>query len=66
MEENVLRQKFKVDWIKLGDSNNHFFHAKTKQKRMYVCRPDGSELTSRDEIEKEVLLYFGELMGNED
>lgn len=25
MEENILKQKIKIDWLKLGDGNNAFF-----------------------------------------
>ncbi|XP_058756821.1 uncharacterized protein LOC131630043 [Vicia villosa] len=69
-EEKVLRKKAKVDWIKLGDGNNHYFHAtlkaKHQQKRMTICRNDGTEITTNDVIEMEVLKHFGNLMGNED
>lgn len=32
MKENLLRQRAKVDWIKLGDSNNAYFFAVIKSK----------------------------------
>ncbi|KAF1884105.1 hypothetical protein Lal_00046391 [Lupinus albus] len=31
-DEEVLRQKSKIDWLKLGDGNNFFFHAAVKDK----------------------------------
>lgn len=32
LEEKVLRQKSKIDWLKLGDGNNSYFHASIKAK----------------------------------
>lgn len=32
MKENLLRQRAKVDWIKLGDNNSAYFHAIHKSK----------------------------------
>ena len=33
MEEDILMQKSKVNWLKLGDSNNAYFHATVKEKK---------------------------------
>ncbi|KAI5382050.1 hypothetical protein KIW84_UN0211 [Lathyrus oleraceus] len=39
-EENILKQKAKVNWLQLGDGNNAFYHAyvrdRNKQKGMYA------------------------------
>jgi hypothetical protein len=32
MEEQMLRQKANIEWLKLGDGNNHYFHASIKAK----------------------------------
>jgi hypothetical protein len=33
MEEQMLRQKAKIEWLKLGDGNNRYFHASIKAKQ---------------------------------
>lgn len=32
MEELLLQQQSKIDWIRLGDGNNSYFHATVKEK----------------------------------
>lgn len=69
LEEKVLQQKAKIDWTKLGDGNNHFFHAslKTKphSKRMLkVSMEDGTDVNDKQGIEDIVLKFYGELMGS--
>ncbi|XP_058762598.1 uncharacterized protein LOC131635980 [Vicia villosa] len=68
MEETILMQKAKVDWLKLGDNNNAYFHAsireKNKQKAMYSLQAlDGRELESQEETEQEILDLYGKLFG---
>ncbi|XP_058776142.1 uncharacterized protein LOC131650449 [Vicia villosa] len=71
MEEKVLQQKSKIEWIKLGDGNNHFLHASLKAKAqskrmMKVCLDDGTEIYDKQGIEEEVLNFYGNLMGKDD
>ncbi|MCI32067.1 transposon TX1 putative 149 kDa protein, partial [Trifolium medium] len=33
MEEQMLRQKAKIEWLRLGDGNNKYFHASLKAKQ---------------------------------
>lgn len=33
VEEQQLKQKYKVDWLKLGDDNNAYFHETLKVRR---------------------------------
>jgi hypothetical protein len=33
MEEQMFQQKAKIDWLKLGDGNNRYFHASIKAKQ---------------------------------
>lgn len=32
MEESILMQKAKVNWLRLGDNNNSYFHASIMEK----------------------------------
>lgn len=32
IEINVLRQKEKIDWLRMGDENNKYFHAIIKMR----------------------------------
>lgn len=34
IEEDILSQKSKVEWLKLGDGNNSYLHASLKDKNM--------------------------------
>lgn len=68
LEENVLRQKAKIDWLKLGDGNNSFFYATVKSranaKGMNMLRKiDGTVCATQEDIENLVLEFYGELMG---
>ncbi|KAK2401903.1 hypothetical protein QL285_051464 [Trifolium repens] len=71
MEEQMLRQKAKIDWLKLRDGNNRYFHAsiKAKQKQCElraIYKEDGTMVTTHEEIEQEVLGLYGNLMGKAD
>jgi hypothetical protein len=71
MEEQMLRQKSKIDWLKLGDGNNRYFHAslKAKQKQCElkaIYKEDDTMVTTHEEIEQEVLGLYGNLMGKAD
>ncbi|XP_058746716.1 uncharacterized protein LOC131619658 [Vicia villosa] len=62
-EEKVLQHKAKVEWIKPGDGNNHYFHAslkaKTNSKRLKkVCMEDGTKVTDKQGIEDMVLNFM--------
>ncbi|KAK2424473.1 hypothetical protein QL285_034827 [Trifolium repens] len=68
MEERMLQQKAKIDWLKLGDGNNSYFHAsiKAKQKQCElkaIYREDDTMAVTHDDIEQEVLRLYGSLMG---
>lgn len=36
MEEKILQHKSKVDWLRLGDGNNAYFHAALKAKNRHI------------------------------
>ena len=68
MEEHLLKQRSKIAWIRLGDGNNSFFHAslKSKQKQSTISslqREDGSRANCQDEISREVLNFYDQLLG---
>ncbi|KAK2357064.1 hypothetical protein QL285_094373 [Trifolium repens] len=71
MEEQMLRQKSKIEWLRLGDGNNHYFHASLKAKHRQcalraIYKEDGTLLTNHEDIEQEVLQLYGNLMGKAD
>lgn len=68
LEESVLRQKAKIEWLKLGDGNNSYFHAYLKAKYNakcinLLCVNDGTIVTSQQDVEDAVLTYYRKLMG---
>lgn len=68
MEENLLRQRAKVDWIKLGDNNSAYFHAilKSKYKQTNIklmMDENGNNLMTREKIEEEVTGFYKRLIG---
>ncbi|KAL5124246.1 putative ribonuclease H protein [Glycine soja] len=68
MEEDILMQKSKVNWLKLGDSNNAYFHAtvkeKNKNKGIYTLTDlDGNLLCTQESIEKEIVSFYKKLVG---
>lgn len=71
IEEDIMRQRVKINWLRLGDGNNRFFHAylksmkkQTEMRKIY--KVDGTLLTTQAEIEKEVLDLYSSLMGTAD
>lgn len=69
LKENVLKQISKIDWLKLGDSNNAFFHAslksKLKQTQMAtLMNTEGRILDKQNEIEEGIIIFYGNLVGS--
>ncbi|XP_058771902.1 uncharacterized protein LOC131645245 [Vicia villosa] len=68
LEEKILHQKLKCDWINLGDGNNAYFYANLKSKNKHVHIQDledsnGNKLTEQKDIEREVLSFYSKLIG---
>ncbi|KAF1880054.1 hypothetical protein Lal_00022183 [Lupinus albus] len=68
LEENILKQKSKIEWLKLGDGNTSYFYASLKSKQKakslhMLYKEDGVIVDKQDEIEKIVLDFYGGLMG---
>lgn len=68
MEDFFLRHKSKINWLKLGDGNNAYFHAivkgKNKQSGLYkLSDHNGKVFTDFKDVEKDILKSYGELVG---
>ncbi|XP_058772315.1 uncharacterized protein LOC131646218 [Vicia villosa] len=68
LEENMLKQRAKIDWLRMHDGNNAYFYAsiKTKyqNKSMQVLHQcDGTVLTEKEDIHNEVMTYYKNIMG---
>ncbi|XP_009772717.1 uncharacterized protein LOC107803069 [Nicotiana tabacum] len=71
IEENVYKQKSRVQWLKLGDSNSGYFFAQMKHRnntnRIQMLTDDMErQLVLDDEIEAEILGYYRKLLGSKD
>lgn len=68
IDEALLQQKSKVDWIRMGDGNNSYFHATVKAKNRNTVinclqRNDGTIGTSQHDIEQVILECYHNLVG---
>ncbi|CAK8540218.1 unnamed protein product [Lathyrus sativus] len=68
IEDNIIKQKLKVEWLRLGDGNNSYFHAslKARQRQDQLDRledDNGKILTHQNEIEIEIVNYYKNLVG---
>ncbi|XP_057248239.1 uncharacterized protein LOC130590219 [Beta vulgaris subsp. vulgaris] len=67
IEENVMRQKSRLQWLKLGDSNTKVFYAAMKERQAMNCidviyNADGRKLTKPDDIQEEFKVFYSKLM----
>ncbi|KAK6790547.1 hypothetical protein RDI58_009628 [Solanum bulbocastanum] len=67
IEESVLRQKSRINWIQLGDENNKYFSAiikeRTQRKQIRgITSLDGQMLYEPQEIQNEFVLFYKSLM----
>ncbi|XP_058777040.1 uncharacterized protein LOC131651391 [Vicia villosa] len=68
-EEARLIQRTKINWIRQGDENSHFFYAylKSRQNRnciKYLQRDSGDIVSGQSDMEKEVMDFYSSLMGD--
>ncbi|XP_021731517.1 uncharacterized protein LOC110698406 [Chenopodium quinoa] len=69
VQENIYKQKSRVEWIKLGDGNTHYFFSIMKH-RQSVNRIDSiyttynTLLKKPDEEEHEIVGFYKNLMGS--
>ncbi|XP_006576020.1 uncharacterized protein [Glycine max] len=69
IDEEILQQRSKLDWLKLGDGNNAYFHAsiRAKHKAKSIDKlelNDDSVIQDQPEIEAEDLRFYKSLMGD--
>lgn len=69
IENNILRQKARIQWVMEGDENTTFFHASIKQKHTNsritrLVLDDGTEVMDFDGIENEILRFYRGLLGS--
>lgn len=68
IEESIWKQKSRIDWLQLGDSNTKFFHAYTKFRQNSnaihrLVRVDGEVCLGQHMLKEEVLNFYKDLMG---
>lgn len=68
IEEIIWKQKARIDWLQLGDSNTKFFHAFAQSRRSAnaihrLVRGYGSVCLGQEQIKKEVTTFYKQLMG---
>ncbi|XP_058784375.1 uncharacterized protein LOC131659164 [Vicia villosa] len=68
LEESMMRQRTKIDWLRMQDGNNAYFFATLKTKSQHrnlnvLHQNDGTVLNAKDEIHQEVLKYYRSIMG---
>lgn len=71
LDEKVMRQKTKIEWLKLGDKNNSYFHASLKAKQaakgMHILyMDDGIVIKIQGEIEQTDIEFYEGLTGTVD
>lgn len=62
VEESILKQKSRIKWLKVGDSNTQYFHHILKEKvargRIYVLQNDQGEMVEDStKIQKMIRKY---------
>lgn len=70
LDDQNVRQRAKVDWIRQGDRNSSYFYATLKQKSKKIrlrtlYRPGGTLISKQGDIEKEVIDCYMDMMGTE-
>lgn len=65
----MLKQRSKVDWLKLGDSNNKYFYASLKSKQNQsnissMTMEYANILTKPEEFESEIMRFYSNLVGS--
>ena len=69
IDEDIMRQKSKITWIKKGDGNNAYFFANVKERNrinaLYkLTSLEGSLLNTEEEIEQEIVNFYKNLLGS--
>ncbi|XP_075084750.1 uncharacterized protein LOC142168002 [Nicotiana tabacum] len=69
IEESIMRQKSRTQWLKLGDSNSAYFYACLKNRTTMnsiksLVNQYGKLLQNEQEVKEEVVRFYKELLGN--
>ncbi|XP_059310873.1 uncharacterized protein LOC132062291 [Lycium ferocissimum] len=67
VEESILRQKTRVQWLGLGDSNSAYIFASVKSRISQNCIKNdahGSVLQDNNDIEQEIIGFYKGLLGS--
>ncbi|XP_019236447.1 PREDICTED: uncharacterized protein LOC109216720 [Nicotiana attenuata] len=69
IEESIYKQRSRVQWLKLGDSNSAYFFAQMKNRNhlngiQSLTNDVGAHLVLEDDIEAEILGYYKKLLGS--
>ncbi|XP_019264348.1 PREDICTED: uncharacterized protein LOC109241980 [Nicotiana attenuata] len=69
IEESIYRQRSRVQWLKLGDSNSANFFAQMKNRSnlngiQFLTNDMGDQLVLEDDIEAEIMGYYKKLLGS--
>ena len=71
INDQMMRQRTKIDWLRKGDSNTDFFYASLKAKHAATSikvlhKDDGSVLQNSDAIAAKICDFYKNLMGSRD
>ncbi|XP_019259124.1 PREDICTED: uncharacterized protein LOC109237286 [Nicotiana attenuata] len=69
IEESIYRQRSRVQWLKLGDSNSAYFFAQMKNRSnlngiQILTNDMGDQLVLEEDIEAEIMGYYKKLLGS--
>ncbi|XP_060170760.1 uncharacterized protein LOC132601709 [Lycium barbarum] len=69
VEESIYRQKSRIQWLKLGDSNSAYFHASMKSRIAQnhinsLTEQDGSIIQTPEGIKAEIINFYKQLLGS--
>ena len=69
-EEIMARQRSRVEWLKEGDRNTSFFHARASARRRtnrirWLCKPDGTRCEDQKGIQEMVHNFYLNLFSSE-
>ncbi|XP_056698287.1 uncharacterized protein [Spinacia oleracea] len=69
IEEQALKQKSRVQWVKVGDSNHQFFYSAMKERfcinKVHLLHGDGGvEITDLTEIQSKIIDFYKQLLGS--
>ncbi|KAL2924549.1 hypothetical protein RDABS01_023077 [Bienertia sinuspersici] len=69
IEESALRQKARIQWLKLGDSNERFFYSAVKARQDFnsvraLYSEQGQKLVDMQDIRGEFVKFYSNLLGS--